>query len=185
MKRFVLVIILFLFPSAGWSMIIERIVAKVNEDIITLSELKEAKRAYSKVAGISVDDVPQDEILKMLIQRRLILQEARKKGIEVSKEEIDEALNQIRSSFKDEDSFKEELLAQGYTVEDLIEDYKEEILYSKLIDQEIRPRVRLTKEELETLDKEARYRLWKKRFGEALNEWVNDLYNKAYIEVIP
>jgi parvulin-like peptidyl-prolyl isomerase len=149
--RWILIALLLISSTGVEARIIERIVAKVNEEIITLSELNGAKRAYAKLKGASPDEISKEEveeILRMMIQRLLILQEAKREKIEVSRSEIDEALERVRSRFEDEDSFHKALLAQGYTLEDLVEDYKEELMYSKMIDQKIRSNITFTKEEL-------------------------------------
>jgi parvulin-like peptidyl-prolyl isomerase len=81
----------------------DRIVAIVNKDIITMSDLEpklvdERKRLRAKYSGEELDRrLAQKEydVLNGLIEQKLQLQEAEAKGITVSDEEVKEALQRI------------------------------------------------------------------------------------------
>ena len=81
----------------------DRIVAIVNKDIITMSDLEpelvdERKRLRAKYSGEELNRrLAQKEydVLNKLIDQKLQLQEAKAKGIEVSEEEVKEALQQV------------------------------------------------------------------------------------------
>jgi peptidyl-prolyl cis-trans isomerase SurA len=81
----------------------DRIVAIVNKDIITMSDLEpqlvdERKRLKAKYSGEELKRrLAQKEydVLNTLIDRKLQLQEAEVKGIKVTEEEVKEALQQI------------------------------------------------------------------------------------------
>ena len=81
----------------------DRIVAIVNKDIITLSELEpelvdERKRLRAKYSGEDLDRrLAQKEydVLNKLIDHKLQLQEAEAKGITVTEEEVKDALKHV------------------------------------------------------------------------------------------
>lgn len=154
-KRLLLILLVSLFIwRIGEAKIIEGIAAKVNDEIVTLTELEAAKRALSSSMGVPVDRMDKEatkKILDHLVELKLILQEARKKGIKVSGQEIEKVLDKIRSGFKTEKEFKEALVSQGYTIEDLRKDYEEELLRQKLIDQEVRSKIQITPKEMEEI----------------------------------
>jgi parvulin-like peptidyl-prolyl isomerase len=157
MKKLFFFLIILFWVTQIYARIIERIVAIVNEDIIVLSELEEAKRKYAKLTGIPAGEISREEVEKILqglIQKLLVFQEAKKQGIEIEDEEIDKALKPIMGQFEDEKSFKEALASQGYTLQDLIEEYRRELMCSKLIEEKIAKKVTLTEEELSLVKEE-------------------------------
>jgi hypothetical protein len=77
------------------------IVAIVNDTQITIKELFE--RLY-RLNGI--------QVLNQMINEILILDEAKKQKIEVGMEEINAEIDKIKSQFKDEDAFNNQLSAR-------------------------------------------------------------------------
>jgi len=73
--------------AQGQTMVIDRIVAVVNQDVITLSELQERALLTRQEPYRSKSKAPQDPLnpqklltlLKEMVEKRLQLQEARKK----------------------------------------------------------------------------------------------------------
>lgn len=90
---------LLLLPEAGLSLT-DRIIAVVNKDVITWSDLEheiqdEYKRLKAKYHGEELERryrQKQREVLNSLIDDRLQIQEAKAKGLDVTQEEIDAAL---------------------------------------------------------------------------------------------
>src|SRR5262245_52053382 len=75
------------------SVSVDRIVAIVNNEVITLSELKEA---VAETKDPQPGPQLQQETLKKMIEKKLQLQYAKKKGISVSQEELQAALQDIK-----------------------------------------------------------------------------------------
>ncbi len=155
-KRLIILLSLFsIWSIALEAKIIEGIAAKVNKEIITLSELEAAKRAFSGPIGIPVDQIPEEvtrEILNRLIKSKLVLQEAKKRKIQIPSEEVERVLAETKRRFKDEEEFKKALASQGYTsIEDLKREYEEEMMGQKLIDQEVRSKIKIAPKELEEI----------------------------------
>ena len=117
----------------------DRIIAVVNKDIITWTDLQkkvqdEYKRLKAKYHGEELNhrfDQKQREVLNALIDEHLQLQEAKAKGISVTQEEIEAA--QQRTP-----------LLPTQTEED----YGEQLLLRKLFDIEVRRTVVVEEEEL-------------------------------------
>ena len=119
--------------SPGKSEIIDSIVAVVNEDVITLSDVKARKK-----------------IIDQLIENKLLTQQAAALNISVTEPEIDRARKQIlqRNNFTDQD-FKDELQKMGLSQEQYRETLRQQILRSKLINYEIRAKIVITDQEIE------------------------------------
>jgi parvulin-like peptidyl-prolyl isomerase len=93
------VLSMVLFPAAGISLT-DRIIAVVNKEVITWSDLEheiqdEYKRMKAKYHGEDLErryHQKQREVLNTLIDNHLQLQEAKAKGLTVTQDEIDAAL---------------------------------------------------------------------------------------------
>jgi len=129
---------LFLFPAVGLSFT-DRIIAIVNKEIITWSDLEheiqdEVKRLKAKYQGEELERryrEKQREVLNRLIDDRLQIQEAKAKGIDVTQEEIDNALRRTP-------------LPPTQTEEE----FGHQMLLKKLFDFEVRRNVVVEEEEL-------------------------------------
>ena len=114
------------------------IIAIVNEDIITESELTSSKM------------FPRNSI-SFLIEKKLQLQTANKMGIGVNPAEISDAMEDIRkeNSFSSDKDFESALLKQGISLENYKKDLKEQLILIKLINREIKSSISVTDAELE------------------------------------
>jgi parvulin-like peptidyl-prolyl isomerase len=83
-----------------------------------------------------------------MIEDKLILQQASKKNIKASEEEVDEKFNDVKSQFADAQEFEKILQSQGLTVSDLKDKYEEQIMIKKLINREVRSKINLSPTEI-------------------------------------
>ncbi len=139
------------FPEARGVMI-DKVVAVVNNEVITLSELQEEaiKEKGSK-------DVEQErEALNNLIDKRLQLQKARQLGINVTQEEVLAAIEDIkkRNSIPDDQFLTKRLAEENTTLERYKEDVQNQLLLSKLFSREVKTNVLIGEEEVERYYKE-------------------------------
>lgn len=81
MLIFPVMVIIFLVPPAS-AVIEDRVVASIDNEAITMSELDEAYRAAAKLNP----DETREEVLNAMINRTLLLREARKLRIEAGDE---------------------------------------------------------------------------------------------------
>ncbi|MCK5237171.1 MAG: SurA N-terminal domain-containing protein [Deltaproteobacteria bacterium] len=125
----------------------DKIVAVINEDIITLSELDAAvniavqglKEGSSK--ELDTAEV-RSKVLDSLIEKSLMEQGAEKAGIKVSEREIDNAINDILEDNKiDLEKLKVELIANGLTLIQYRERLHQEILQNKFIEIVLRAKL--------------------------------------------
>lgn len=138
---------------------VDRIVAVVNEEIITLYDLKRVFEPYAKnvkALKYSKDQERQmlfkvrSDLLKELVDRKLADQEIKRNKLVVSDEEIDNTIEQLKSSrsFTDE-QLRAGLAEQGVTLEDYRKEMKEQLLRSRLINVEVKSKIVVTDENIQ------------------------------------
>ena len=115
-------------PDGGGKALTDGIAAIVNTEIITVSELQsemgdEFFRLKARYEGDELKERLSQkrlEVLNLLIERKLLLQEAKAKQISVSDEEVDQAWEQMRrnpagfppSAAQSKDILREEMMAR-------------------------------------------------------------------------
>ncbi len=128
--------------------IIDKIVAIVNGEIITLSELEQHRsklRDGSEAAGNPWEKrakvfESRREILNRLIEEKLIDQQCKKRAIKVSVRDIDMAIEEVkRLNALNDEQLKGVLKAEGLSMEDYRQQLREQIKRVKLVSRVIRP----------------------------------------------
>jgi peptidyl-prolyl cis-trans isomerase SurA len=146
-----------LTPFNSTAELVDRVVAVVNDDVITLSELeKEGEPLYrdisAKTPSASLADTLQDareHVLDQLIEKRLVAQKAKAANLSVSDAEVNAAFEQMLAQNKvDRDGFLARLKSQGVTETAYKEDLRDQILQGKLVNTDVRSKVVVTEEEI-------------------------------------
>jgi len=131
--------------------LIDRIVAVVNGEIITLSQLEEFKKLMymgqpQKPAGADVDR----NLLNQLIEKKVIIQEAKNLEIEVTRKDVDGALEEIVKRNKITlKQMEEYLIKEGSTLEEYREVLKEEIIHSQAVGRQVTAKITMTDQEIQ------------------------------------
>ncbi len=146
------------FSAAAAAEMVDRIVAVVNGDIIVLSELRQISRNYLdrmsdqfKVAG-GDEQLREAErrILDQLIDEKLVNQEADRLAITFSEREVDMAVKDMQNRNKLNDAqFAAALAEEGLTMPKYREQLKSQMKKVRVIDQEIKSRIQVSKEEVD------------------------------------
>ncbi|UCD70793.1 MAG: peptidyl-prolyl cis-trans isomerase [Syntrophobacterales bacterium] len=113
------------------------ILAQVNEELITLeefnNELRDIKLEHGKLPeGRESLDQLKTALLDQIIDRKLILGEARQMDIQVSEQEINKAILALKRDYAGE-SFKAMLNGRGMSFEEWKRRVKEKLLAEKVI----------------------------------------------------
>jgi len=139
--------------------IIDRVIAQVNDDIITLSELNDKGRPYfheimSRTRQGDIELRMQKarlEVLDKLIEGLLLKQEAEKYGIKIDPAEIDQAIGSIISkNHITEEKFLKELKRVGTTMEEYRAGLEDQIRHSRLLNTVVRSKIVITDEQIES-----------------------------------
>jgi peptidyl-prolyl cis-trans isomerase SurA len=161
-RRFVWVFIWLLGSLGGYNVygdeVVDRIVAVVNDDIITFREVQEEMRPYlERIKAVGYDpEVEQQmiyrvrkDIVKKLVDQKITDQEIKRYRISVSDEDIDSNIEQIKANklWTDED-LRKALEQEGLTMESYRQRMKEDALRSRLINTAVRSNIVITKEDV-------------------------------------
>jgi peptidyl-prolyl cis-trans isomerase SurA len=144
--------------SAIGAEVIDRIVAVVNNDLISLEDLNNQVKPYLEkisAAGYPPDKERQmvfkvrEEVLNQMIDQKLTDQEIARYKITATDKEVDNAIERIKTanSLTDE-AFRQALSREGITYEEYRKKTKEHILRSNLISREIKSKVVITKDDI-------------------------------------
>ncbi|MBK9171316.1 MAG: peptidylprolyl isomerase [Bryobacterales bacterium] len=149
------------FPALAEVKVIESIVAKVNGDIITLTDMErhregmrrelEARKEMQAAERQQVFEERSKNILRDQIDRLLLVQKAREIGINVDPDVNRRVAEiQVQSKIDDPDKFQQWLSEQ---VQQPFEDFKsqmrDELLVQRVIRQEVGGRINIPRPEIE------------------------------------
>jgi peptidyl-prolyl cis-trans isomerase SurA len=149
--------ILLITASTSWGEIVDRVIAVVNDDVITQYELDSTVELILKRNEQNIRPEDRERItaearkalLDRLIEDLILRQEARRLGIAVREEEltstIQEALAKRNLSI---DTLQEALIKDGTNYEKYREAMRSDMIKTRILQREIRPRVSVTNEEI-------------------------------------
>ncbi len=153
---------LLLTATPGWSdrVLLDRIVAVVNGEAITWSQLRgfippdamaEARAPGGERAAREIRRL-ESKYLEEMVELRLEAQAAEAEGISVSDAEVDQAVAGIRSKFSlSDEAFARALEEQGLTMESYRSNLREQILVNRVVNKVIRPRVTVSDSEVDQI----------------------------------
>jgi peptidyl-prolyl cis-trans isomerase SurA len=136
------------------------VVAVVGSDVISSIDLQDRMRLI--LGTTRIEDSPETrrrlvpQALRVLVDEQLQMQEATAEGITVGEQDIKEAIGVIeKRSNKPEGSLEADLAARGLPARSFYNQIKAQIAWSKLIIKKIRPRIRVSDEEVARVRKKA------------------------------
>lgn len=129
--------------------LVDRVVAVINNDVITQSEFDAIFRPIyeqmqSAYQGPDFDRQIQDVRLKLLnqmIEDRLVYQESKKMGIEVPDAEVNEEMKRFKKQFPDEATFMRGIEEEGIGIKQIEQRLRERIAIQNLHEGYIRAKV--------------------------------------------
>ena len=144
-----------LFSLGDGAILLDKIVAVVNSEVITWSELYKAMEFDASPAVKAMSEQERSKIFKQnetaflenLIDMRLLLQEAKKANINASDDEVNKTMAAIREKYGMTDAaLVDALKKEGFTVEEYKKKLSEQIIINRLIDLEVRSKIVLTED---------------------------------------
>ena len=152
------IFVVFWAASCPAQEVIDRIVAIVNDDIVTLSQLDMAAAQYRKNIETSQESSARKQelmtqlntqVLNQLVETSLVLQEAKRMGISVDDADVDHAVENFKKEHDlDQERLELALTAQGVTLEQYRERIREQILQSMIVSRAVRAKIVVTDEEI-------------------------------------
>lgn len=155
---FLLIVFLLIpgFTRAAENLDADRIVAVVNDMIVTYSEIQEYMSfAYMQLAtrlkGKQLEDEMDrigKEALTRLVEDKLILQEAVKQGIAANEAVINARIGEMKTRFGSEKKFDETLRSQNMSISELKKSIRDQELMKAVVDKEIRAKIYVSPNEI-------------------------------------
>ena len=147
-----LLVIALLFPFTLQAELVDRIVATVNTDVITASELSAAVALNQRLGNADKDRTALEATtLEGLINRRLLVQEAhRLKFVEVSEQDISAEVDNVVKRFASEKEFSDFLAGLDMTRQELARMLGEQLLAERFVEKKVGLFVRVSREEEES-----------------------------------
>jgi len=137
--------------------IVEAIVAVVNDDIITLSQYKQEYVSRVRVLKaqlqgeelIQQQDILKENLLESLITDLLLLQEARKLGLDV-REQVRMTLENIKreNNLTSDEQLQRALTQQGMVYEDFVKQIEQNMLKQNIIFSEVGRKIAIDDSEI-------------------------------------
>jgi parvulin-like peptidyl-prolyl isomerase len=157
-RHFALLVLpsLALAPPGARAEIVERVVAKVNGQIITLSEFQSRQIAAAQSARVDPANVGSflrqnnARILQEAIDEILILQKAEDVGIKAPSQWIDESIDGIRkdNNITSDEQFQDALAREGLTLAELRQNIERGVLRRIVMQRDIQPKIEASEAEL-------------------------------------
>lgn len=145
-------------PAEPRGMVLDRVVASVNDEALTLSEVQEEGQPV--IRKIFQDFVGEERVRRVgeaeqrlvtdLIERRLLYQVAKKEGMLPSTAEVQGALEELKrnNNAPDDAQFRALLKAEGLTMEQVRRTVGERLAIGRLLAKQIRASIILSEEEI-------------------------------------
>ncbi len=138
------------FISTASAEIVDRVVATINDEIITLSELSESVeilmhqmgKGKTPAANSWEDQAVKRRVLEELIDKKLMEDYAKKKGISASQEEINRAIQDVAGrAHISVEQLKETLQKDGLSFNEYQSQIRDQIVKAKMIHHEISAKI--------------------------------------------
>jgi peptidyl-prolyl cis-trans isomerase SurA len=180
MKKSLLLTLLFFFASfcintyAKESGELDKIIAVVNDDVVTKSELNRSLSLAKLQGGSAMNgSVLEKKVLDQLINKKLQLQIAKQVGITINDEEIDRFVENIASKNNlSVNDFYQRIHSEGLSSEDYRDQLREQMAIQRLQQQEVGSRLNVTPEEIKNF---MQSKLWKNNTATNKEYHVEDI----------
>lgn len=208
---FMTVFVWGMIPSFSFSAeIVDRIVAVVNDELITYTMLNEAFKPYEKrikaqnfsfTKEMEIRFEFRERVINQMIDEKITEQEVRRLGIKIGSDEVAAAIERTKSmnSLTDE-QLRAMLAKDGLTMAGYKKNIMTQLLRTRLIQYEVKSKIIVTKEEIESYFEANRGEFGEKTLSDAtpaitekiyqaqveakFTKWIADLRKKAHIKII-
>jgi len=194
---------LIVFSSVIQAEPVDRIVAAVNNDVITASDLAHAIALNRRLGGTPEDTKTlESNTLEGLITRRLLVQEARRlRFVEISDEEIGAERDKLKKRFGSDKAYADFLAEQDMTEQELSRMLGERLLVERFVEKKVGLFARVSTDEAQRYFEEhaAEYKgkpfqdyqktitalLTDRKIESQLRQYLAELRSKADIRINP
>jgi len=145
-------IVSVLLPALAGADILERIIARVNGDIVTLSEFEARQLGAVQAARIGPGEVERflrennTRILNEAVDELLLVQRASELGLDVPDSYLDQVINDIKkeNGITSDEALVAQLHREGMSLGDLRRNVKRSIMRRQALARDLEPRVTIS-----------------------------------------
>jgi peptidyl-prolyl cis-trans isomerase SurA len=142
LSLFIMLLSLGIRGAASGSVVVDRVVAVVNDEIITMSDLQ---REEAKKTGLTDKRL----ILEDMIDRKLQIAAARRTGMDVTDKELDDTVADImKRNSMDRRQFEAALAKEGLTFEQYKVELREQLTLSRVFNKYVRSGIAVDEAEM-------------------------------------
>lgn len=133
--------------------VLEGILVRVNDNIVTISDFTKRLRVElaQQPSAPTEDEIRQltETMLREIVDELVLLERASEKHIEVSEKMVDQALQNLReeNNLLEDEAWAQAVESSGLTIDQLRDRYRRTILLQRAVQGEVRP-LEITEEEL-------------------------------------
>lgn len=204
------VFILLVAAVSARAEIVDRIVAVVNDEIITYTMLNEAFAPYEKqiraqnysfAKEMEIRFRFRENLIQKLVDQKLTEQEVKRLGIKITDSEIEEAIERTKSmNYMTDEQLRQELAKSGMTMALYKKEMEQQLMKTRLIQYEVKSKIVITDEEVRSyfeknrsdfgekpfkdVEKTISDRLYKEQVEKMFKKWISDLRKNAHIKII-
>ena len=159
---------LLLWSTSAHGEVIDRIVAVVNDDIVTWSELEDVTKTQLARLNAIMDPVTRDlerkSVMKKglddLVGKRLIHQEADRRNLKIEARQVDAHLQRVQRSQRwNDQQMSMYLTSQGLSLKEFRKEVRGQLLQQRVVGTVLGARIRISDADLENFYKEKRTKL--------------------------
>ena len=148
---------LLVLAAAAPAEIVERVVAKVNGDIVTLSEFQVRQVAAVQAAGITTEDQVEKflrdnnaRILQEAVDDLLLVQKANEEGMRLRPDYVKEIVEGIKkeNNIQSDDDLQQQLRREGMSLDELKRNIERSVLRRQLLSHELEAKTAVSEAEV-------------------------------------
>lgn len=132
------------------AILLDKVMAIVNKEVITWSDLYRAMEFEASAAVRAMNEKERRKVFKnnegvfleSLIDMRLQIQEAAKEGVFANDEDIERAIKDIKSKYSMTDEmFNDAVKKEGFTLSEYRKKLSEQIIIGRIVDRDVRSKI--------------------------------------------
>ncbi|MEE9319435.1 MAG: peptidylprolyl isomerase [Granulosicoccus sp.] len=162
-----------LSSALATDVVLDDIVAIVNDGVVLSSDVRNETAFIKKQAGSNRQSLPddaelRDSVLELLVDQEIRRQHARKLGVAVDASSVNRAIERIaRSNNMDAIQFRQTLRKEGFNYDHFRRNIEQELLLQRLIQRDVESSIRVSEQEIDDFvdnlkndsEEQQRYRL--------------------------
>lgn len=199
--RIAVAVFYLVLSNTVFAELLDRVVASVNNDVITWSELNQAVRFNTALGGVNRENL-RAETLDGLVNRKLLIQEAhRLKFVDVSEQDVDGEIEKLKKRLGSDKAFADFMTQVDMSPDQLRKMLSERLVVERFVEKKVGLFIRISRDEaldyfnrnaarfkgksFQDVQKEITAILQSQKLDQQMSRYLEELRSKAEIRVRP